>query len=330
MAETIKPVSIIGTGAFAPAKILDNAFFEKIIDTSDEWITTRTGIKERRATTEHETTADLSTKAALHALESAKLKPEELDLIIIGTVTPDHPFPSAACYVQARLKAVNAAAFDIGAACSGFMYSLSIGHRLVSTGVYKNALVIGAECLTKITDYKDRTSCMLFGDGAGAVILQPHTHGHEILYSFIGTDGSGSAFIYQPAGGSKMPASHKTVEENLHVIRLRGREVFKFAVTKMADMVAFGVKQCHLKLEDITMIVPHQVNLRILEAAAERLNFPMDKIFVNIHKFGNTSSASVPMALDEVARSGRLKKGDIVVLVAFGGGLTWGVTVIRW
>jgi 3-oxoacyl-[acyl-carrier-protein] synthase-3 len=313
-----------------PEKVLDNAYFEKIVDTSDEWITTRTGIKERRAVEAGVANSDLSTVAARRALESANIKPEDLELIIVGTVTPDHPFPSTACYIQKNIGAVNAVVFDISAACSGFLYSLGIGYKLVSTGSYKKALIIGADLLTRITDYKDRGTCVLFGDGAGAVVLQPDEKGHEIIYSHLGADGRGTEMMFQPAGGTRMPPSHETVDKNLHVIKLRGREVYKFAVIKMADLVAQAAQQCHINVADIAMIVPHQVNQRILEAAAERLNLPMEKIFVNIHKYGNTAAASAAMAFDEAARSGRLKKGDFVVLVAFGGGLTWGVIALKW
>lgn len=326
----LKRVSIVGNGSCVPDKVLDNAYFEKIVDTSDEWITTRTGIKERRAVEPDVVTSDLATTAALKALESAKITPDQLDLIIVGTVTPDHPFPSTACYVQKNIGASNAAAFDISAACSGFMYSLTVGYKMVSTGSYKNALVIGADILTKITDYTDRASCVLFGDGAGAVIMQPNNLGHEVIYTYMGADGTGADVMVQPAGGSRNPASHKTVDERLHYMKLRGREIYKFAVIKMADLVADAAKQCNIKVADIALIVPHQVNQRILEAAAERLNISMDKIFVNIHKYGNTAAASAAIAFDEASRSGKLKKGDYVVLVAFGGGLTWGVTVLKW
>lgn len=303
----LKRVSIVGNGSCVPDKVLDNAYFEKIVDTSDEWITTRTGIKERRAVEPDVATSDLATKAALRALESAKITPDQLDLIIVGTVTPDHPFPSVGCYVQKN-----------------------IGYKLVSTGSYKNALVIGADILTKITDYTDRASCVLFGDGAGAVILQPNNLGHEVVYTYTGADGTGADVMVQPAGGSRNPASHKTVDDRMHYMRLRGREIYKFAVIKMADLVADAAKQCNIKVEDIALVIPHQVNQRILEAAAERLNMPMDKIFVNIHKYGNTAAASAAIAFDEASRSGKLKKGDYAVLVAFGGGLTWGVTVLKW
>jgi len=326
----LKRVSIVGNGSCVPDKVLDNAYFEKIVDTSDEWITTRTGIKERRAVEPDVATSDLATKAALRALESAKITPDQLDLIIVGTVTPDHPFPSVGCYVQKNIGAINASAFDISAACSGFMYSLTVGYKLVSTGSYKNALVIGADILTKITDYTDRASCVLFGDGAGAVILQPNNLGHEVVYTYTGADGTGADVMVQPAGGSRNPASHKTVDDRMHYMRLRGREIYKFAVIKMADLVADAAKQCNIKVEDIALVIPHQVNQRILEAAAERLNMPMDKIFVNIHKYGNTAAASAAIAFDEASRSGKLKKGDYAVLVAFGGGLTWGVTVLKW
>jgi 3-oxoacyl-[acyl-carrier-protein] synthase-3 len=326
----LQRVSIIGSGSYVPEKILSNSDLEKMVDTSDEWITTRTGIKERRIVEDGVSTSDLATRAALKALESAKVSPEQLDLIILGTATPDNLFPSTACYVHQKIAAVNASAFDISAACCGFVYSLTVGYKMVSSGASKNALIIAADALTKLTDYTDRATCVLFGDGAGAVVLQPHNQGHELLYSHLGADGSGTDLMILPAGASKMPASHKTVDERLHYIKLRGREVFKFAVIKMADLVIAAVKECSLTLDDVALIIPHQVNLRILESAAERLNISMDKIFVNIHKYGNTSAAATAIAFDEARNSGRLKKGDIVVLVAFGGGLTWGVNVIRW
>jgi len=330
MTEHLRRVSIVGSGSYVPDKILSNADLEKMVDTSDEWITTRTGIKERRVVEDGISTSDLATKAALKALASAKITPEQLDMIILGTATPDNIFPSTACQIHKNIAASNAAAFDISAACCGFIYSLTVGYKLVSSGAYKNVLVISADALTKLTDSTDRATCVLFGDGAGAVVLQPHEQGHEILYSYLGADGTGYELMILPAGGSRMPASHKTVDERLHFIKLRGREVFKFAVLKMADLVKDAVKACNFSLNDVALIIPHQVNLRILEAAAERLNMPMDKLFVNIHKYGNTSSASISIAFDEARQSGKLKKGDIVVLVVFGGGLTWGVTVIRW
>jgi len=325
-----KKVSIVGTGSYIPEKILTNAYFQKIVDTTDEWIISRTGIKERHVVDENEATSDLAVRAAQNALAAANLAPEDLDVIVIGTVTPDHVFPSTACYVQCKLGARQIPAFDVSAACSGFLYALNTGYQYISNGPYKNALVIGAECLTRITDYKDRNTCILFGDGAGAVILQKSDTGHEILYTNVAADGSGAEMMYMPAGGSKRPPSHKTIDERQHFIQLRGREVFRFAVLKMTQQIKESLAKTHLKIEDITLIVPHQVNMRILEAAAEKLGISMDRLVINIEKRGNSSSASLPMALDEVARSGRLKKGDYIILVAFGGGLTWGSTVIRW
>ncbi|MCK5579190.1 MAG: ketoacyl-ACP synthase III [Planctomycetes bacterium] len=328
--DKIQKVSIVSTGSYAPDKILSNDDLEKLVETSDEWITTRTGIKERHMVVEGEATSDLAARAAQNALKESGLTPEQLDLIVIGTVSPDNLFPSTACHVQRKINAPNAAAFDISAACTGFLYSLTAGWKMIATGMHKNALVIGAETLTRLTDYTDRGTCVLFGDGAGAVILQPGDQGHEILYGFLGADGTRADLMILPAGASSLPASHKTVDEKLHYIKLRGREVFKFAVLKMADLVKESIEKCNLKMSDISLVVPHQVNMRILESAAERLNMPIDKFYVNIDKYGNTSAASIPIAFDEVARSGRLKKGDIVVLVAFGGGLTWGSAVIRW
>ncbi|MEK7448893.1 MAG: beta-ketoacyl-ACP synthase III [Planctomycetota bacterium] len=328
--EKIRRVNIISTGSYAPEKILSNDDLEKMVETSDDWITSRTGIKQRRVVHDGLATSDLATRAAEKALQQAGFAADCLDLIVVGTISPDNLFPSTACHVQRKIKAPNAAAFDLSAACTGFIYALSTGWKMIAAGMYQNALIIGAETLSKIVDYTDRGTCVLFGDGAGAVILQPGETGHELLYSYLGADGNGAEMMFLPAGGSSLPASHKTVDERLHYMKLRGREVFKFAVLKMADLVKEAVEKCDLKVSDISLVVPHQVNLRILESAAERLGISMDKILVNIDRYGNTSAASVPIAFDEAARSGRLKKGDIVVLVAFGGGLTWGSTVIRW
>ncbi|MBI4833250.1 MAG: ketoacyl-ACP synthase III [Planctomycetes bacterium] len=323
-------VSIVSTGSFLPGKILTNADLQKMVDTSNEWIMERTGIKERHVISNGEATSDLAVKAAQNALAQANLSPEDLDLIIVGTVTPDQLVSSTACYVQNKLGARQIAAFDVSAACTGFIYSLTVGRQFVLGGHYKNVLVAGAESLTSATNYADRNTCILFGDGAGAVILQPGDHGHEILYTSIFSDGSGSEMMSRPSGGSKMPNTVETIQNRLQYIQLRGREVFKFAVMKMVQLIKDSLSKTKLSIKDVALIIPHQVNMRILEAAAEKLEFPMDKIFINIERVGNTSAASIPIALDEAARNGMMKKGDIIILVAFGGGLTWGSAVIRW
>lgn len=323
-------VSIVSTGSYLPEKVLRNADLEKMVATSDEWITTRTGIKERHIINNGQATSDLAVAAAQKALEQAHLSPEEIDLILVATVTPDQLVSSTACYVQTKLGARQVASFDISAACSGFVYALTTGRHLVASGHYKNALVVGAESLSTAIDYTDRNTCILFGDGAGAAILQPGNHGHEILYTNLFADGSGSELMNRPAGGSRMPVTPEITQQRLHYIQLRGREVFKFAVIKMVQLVKDALAKTNLKIDEIALLIPHQVNLRILETAAEKLNFPMEKIFVNIERVGNTSAASIPIALDEAARKGMLKPGDPVIMVAFGGGLTWGSVVLRW
>jgi 3-oxoacyl-[acyl-carrier-protein] synthase-3 len=323
-------VSIVSTGSFLPEKILTNADLQKLVDTSNEWILERTGIKERHVISNGEATSDLAVKAAQNALTQANLSSEALDLIIVGTVTPDQLVTSTACYVQNKLGARQIAAFDVSAACTGFIYSLTVGRQFVMGGNHRNALVIGAESLTTVTNYTDRNTCILFGDGAGAVILQPGDHGHEILYTSLFSDGSGSEMMSRPSGGSKMPNTVETIQNRLQYLQLRGREVFKFAVIKMVQLVKDSLSKTNLSMKDVALIIPHQVNMRILEAAAEKLEFPMDRIVINIERVGNTSAASIPIALDEAARKGMMKKGDIIIMVAFGGGLTWGSAVIRW
>jgi 3-oxoacyl-[acyl-carrier-protein] synthase III len=330
MADTHKKVGIIGTGSFLPEKILTNADLQKMVDTNDEWIQQRTGIVQRRVADSSLATSDLAVEAARRALKDAHLEPKDLDMIILGTVTPDHVTPSTACYVQNKLGTRFIPAFDVSAACCGFLYAVSVGTKFIEAGGCKTVLAIGAETLTRITDYTDRGTCILFGDGAGAVILRAQDTGHEILFSSMASDGSGADLMIIPAGSSKIPATVKTVEDHLHFLKIKGREVYKTAVLKIVEEVTGALAQCNLTLDDLKMVIPHQMNLRIIEAAAERLGVSMDRFFVNIDKYGNTSSATIPIALDEAARSGRLKKGDIVILVAFGGGLTWASVVIRW
>ncbi len=328
--ENLRSSGIVSTGSFAPEKVLTNQDLKRMVDTSDEWITERTGIKERHIAAADEATSDLALKASQIALQDAKLQPLDLDLIIVATITPDMFFPSTACILQDRLGAKRAAAFDIGAACSGFIYGLSIAHQFISTGLYENALVIGAETLSKITDWTDRNTCVLMGDGAGAVVLRPLAKGKGVLSFYLGTDGSAGNLLELPGGGSRQPSSHETIDKRLHYIKMQGNELFKVAVRVMAKAAEEALSQCRLTSQDVDLLITHQANLRIIQAAAKRLQIPFDKVFVNLDRYGNTSAASVVIALDEAVRTGRLKEGDILVLDAFGGGLTWGACVIRW
>lgn len=321
---------LAGTGSFVPSQILTNSDLTKIVDTSDEWITTRTGIKTRHVASEGETTATLAAEAARRALNDAGMKADELNLIIIGTITPEMVFPSTACFVQDMIGAKNAWAFDISAACSGFVYGLSIAQQFVSSGLYQNALVIGAETLTRITNYQDRGSCILFGDGAGAVILKAANSGPQgVMYSTSFSDGSGWTSLNCPAYGSRYPVSKPLPDPSMVYMHINGREVYQTAVRRIVELVNECLEKCDLDVEDIAMFIPHQMNARIIESVGKRLNFTDDRIFINIDKYGNTSAASIPIALDECRRTGKLKSGDIVLLVAFGGGLTWGANVIQ-
>jgi 3-oxoacyl-[acyl-carrier-protein] synthase-3 len=275
-------------------------------------------------------TSDLASQAALRAIEDALLSPKDIDLIITSTITPDMLFPSTSCYVQEKIGATRAGAFDVLAACAGFVYALSIGQCYVSSGAADTVLVIGAECLSKITDYTDRTSCILFGDGAGATVLQKSTGRHEILATYLGADGSQAGILNLPAGGSKIPTSYHTVDERMHFIKFRGKEVFKYAINTLTNLIKDTIDKCGLTVDDIDLFIPHQSNFRIIEATMERLGVPMEKAYSNIDRYGNTSSASVPIAIDEASKNGELKPGDIILLATFGGGLTWSSSVIRW
>ncbi len=323
-------VSITGVGSYLPRKVLTNYDLEKMINTSNNWIVQRTGIKERRIIENGVTTSDLATKASLKAMKDAKVSPKDLDMIITSTITPDHFFPSTSCYIQQKIGATRASAFDILAACAGFIYAISIGQSFVVSGAAETVLVVGSECLSKITDYKDRTTCVLFGDGAGAVILQKSKTKHEILYTSLAADGSQADVLIMPGGGSKNPASLESIRKRMHYIQFKGKEVFKLAIKNITKLINETVKKNNLNLKDIDLIIPHQSNLRIIEATMQKLGLPMEKAFVNIDKYGNTSSASIPIAIDEARKAGRLHKGDLVMLVAFGGGLTWGSSLIRW
>ena len=321
---------VTGTGSCVPSGVLTNADMERMVDTSDEWIQTRTGIRERRQADENTASSDLALEAAQRALADAGRAPEDVDLIVLATVTPDYFLPATACLVQDRLGAKNAGAFDVNTACPGFVTAMAIGQQFVETGSAKCVLAIGAEVLTKFVNYEDRTSCILFGDGAGAAVIEPTNGRRELLYSKLGADGSGAEMMMTPAGGSRHPLSHEAIDQKQDKIVVRGREVFKFAVTKMQDCIAEALEACDLTADQIGLIVPHQVNLRILKSAADRFGLPMEKIFLNIEKYGNTGGASGAVALDEAVKQGRIHDGDYVIVVAFGGGLSWGACVIRW
>ncbi|NOT29176.1 MAG: ketoacyl-ACP synthase III [Planctomycetes bacterium] len=323
-------VGIAGTGSYVPERVVKNAFFERLVDTSDEWIVQRTGIEERRFAADDQATSDLALEASKRALEAAGVKPEELDLIVLGTLTPDYLLPSTACLVQDRLGATHAGAFDVNAACTGFLTALHTGEAFIAAGRARRVLVIGAEKLTSFVDFTDRSSCVIFGDAAGAAVLTPldECGQGEILRTTLGADGKGYDFIHMPGGGSRKPPTQETLEKREHFIRMRGRDVFRFAVTYMGEMVREMTEG--YSPDEIALVVPHQVNKRIIEAALERLDIPPEKVVVNIEKYGNSSAATVPLALDEAVRAGRIEKGKLVVLVAFGAGLTWGGTLIRW
>lgn len=321
---------VLGTGSAVPERILTNAELETMVDTSDEWIVSRTGIKERRIADEKTTSSTLAHRAALAALESAKLGAEEIDLIICATVTPDMAFPATACLLQDLLGLRRIPAFDLSAGCSGFGYALSVAESMLRSGPYKRALVVGVDLLSRITDYEDRSTCVLFGDGAGAAILGELPEGFGILASELGADGARGSLLQMPAGGSLRPASLASVEERQHYIRMQGSDVFKFAVRIMDEAGKRVVAQAGLEMDQVDLVVPHQANMRIISAAASRLGLPEEKFFVNVERYGNTSAASIGLALDEAARSGLLKHGDHVVLVGFGAGLTWSALVIKW
>ncbi len=323
-------VGIAGTGSYVPERVVSNAWFEDQIDTSNEWIVQRTGIERRRFAAPDQATSDLCIAAAKRALEASNTKPEDLDLIVVGTMSPDHFLPACSVLVQHALGAKNAGAFDVNAACTGFLTALSTGEAFIAAGRARRVLVIGAESLSRFVDLKDRTSCILFGDGAGAAVLAPFDEcgQGEILRTSLGADGAGYEFIHMVGGGSRKPASHATVDALEHAIRVQGREVYRFAVTQMTASIQ-EMMEGH-EYDELGLLVPHQVNRRIIDAALERLGWNDEKVMVNIQDYGNTSAASVPIALDEAVRSGRVPKGKLVVLVAFGAGLTWGGSLIRW
>lgn len=326
----LRPVGIIGTGMYVPERVLTNADLEQMVDTNDEWIVSRTGIRERHIAAPEQATSDLAYEAAVRALDKAGLTPDQLDLIIVATITPDTAFPSTACILQDKLGAKKAAAFDLSAACSGFVYSLATAVNFIGSGMYGNALIIGADTLSRITDYTDRNTCVLFGDGAGAVVLAPVTEGRGFKSFDLGAEGSGGPLLNLKAGGSRLPASEDTIKDGKHYIYMNGREVFKFAVRVMATATDEVLRKAGFAKEDIDLFVPHQANIRIIQSAMQRLNLPEEKCVINVDKYANTSAASIPLALVEAAEAGRIKEGDKVLLVGFGGGLTWGAATLVW
>jgi 3-oxoacyl-[acyl-carrier-protein] synthase-3 len=331
MTPDLVPITLAGTGSYAPRKVLTNNELAETVDTSDEWIVTRSGIRERRIAGEGELTSDMAAAAGRKALEAAGTPLEEIDLLIVATTTPDMPFPSTACLTQHKLGLPSLAAFDLQAACSGFLYGLETGAGMVRSGAYRNALIIGAERLSSIVDWQDRQTCVLFGDGAGAVVIsRNHDPESGWLGAQLGCDGSAVDLLKLPGGGCRTPASPDSLEGRQHFIKMSGREVFKMAVRVMEQSARQILEHHGLRADQVDCVVPHQANVRIIETLAGRLGIPMDRFFLNIDRYGNTSAASIPIALDEAVRGGRIKKGDLVLMVAFGGGLTWGSSLIRW
>ena len=326
----MRSAKIVGVGSYAPPKVLTNKDLEKMVDTSNEWIIERTGIRERHIADDKTATSDIGLEAARRALEDAKINPEELDLIVVATVTPDFVFPATACLIQDRLGAKKAAAFDLEAACSGFLYGLSVAKGFIASGEYDTVLVIASEVLSKITDWEDRGTCILFGDGAGAAVLKPAKEGQGILSSYLRADGGNWDLLRVPAGGSRTPATHDSIDKRLHYMKMEGNKVFKIAVQSMQEAALEGMKRAGVKAEELSLLIAHQANARIVNAVAKRLGLPSEKVYINLDRYGNTSAASIPLALDEAVKKGRIKKGDLIILVAFGGGFTWASCVMRW
>src|SRR5690554_513053 len=320
--------AITGVQGWVPETVLSNKDLEKMIDTTDEWITSRTGIKERRMLGDGNPTSDIGVEAVNRLLAKKGISPEEIDLVICATVTPEYPFPATANIISGRTGMVNAWSFDVNAACSGFIYALVTGTQFIETGKYKKVIVIGADKMSSIVDYEDRATCVIFGDGGGAVLLEPNEEGLGVIDSILKTDGEGRKYLIQPAGGSKLPPSHKTVDERLHFIKQEGQAVFKFAVTNMADVSAEIMERNNLTSENVDWLVPHQANLRIIDATASRMGLSKEKVMVNIQKYGNTTAGTIPLCLWDWEK--QLKKGDNLVLSAFGGGFTWGAVYLKW
>jgi 3-oxoacyl-[acyl-carrier-protein] synthase-3 len=321
---------ILGTGSELPSKIITNQDLEKMVETSDEWITVRTGIKERRILEDGKGNADMAFHAATRALQDAGMEPQDMDAIIMGTVTADYPFPSSACVLEDMLGARGVFSFDVGAACSGFLNALSVADSFIRLGKIRNALVVGSDALSRLLNWQDRTTCILFGDGAGAVVLGASENGNGILSTKLRTDGSYAKTLYVPAGGSLKPANCETVERNEHTITMNGKEVFKIAVRSMEDISRQALEEAGVRVDEISLVIPHQANRRIIVALAERLGVPMSKVVVNLDRYGNTSAASIPVALDEAKRQGRIEPGSVVLLNAFGAGFAWGAAVVKF
>jgi 3-oxoacyl-[acyl-carrier-protein] synthase-3 len=331
MSQPNQSVIITGTGSYTPANVLTNDDMSKIVDTSDEWIRTRSGISERCFAAEGEATSDMAVTAAEKAILAAGIDRKDIDLIIVATMTPDMPFPSTACILQSKLGLGNIAAFDIQAACSGFIYALNTGCNMLCSGPYKKALIIGAEKMSSILDFKDRATCVLFGDAASAIIIEATDRAEVgVLGSITGSDGSDPSLLHQPAGGSKIPSSHESIDARQHFIKMNGKEIFKQAVRVMGQVSNDILEQYSLKADQIDLVIPHQANMRIIESLAKRMKLPMEKFHNNLDRFGNTSAASIGLALDEAYRKGRIQSGDLILLVAFGAGLTWGASLIKW
>jgi 3-oxoacyl-[acyl-carrier-protein] synthase-3 len=331
MSQPNQSVIITGTGSYTPANVLTNDDMSKIVDTSDEWIRTRSGISERCFAAEGEATSDMAVTAAEKAILAAGIDRKDIDLIIVATMTPDMPFPSTACILQSKLGLGNISAFDIQAACSGFIYALNTGCNMLRSGTYKKALIIGAEKMSSILDFEDRATCVLFGDAASAIIIEATDRAEVgVLGSITGSDGSDPSLLHQPAGGSKIPSSHESIDARQHFIKMNGKEIFKQAVRVMGQVSNDILEQYSLKADQIDLVIPHQANMRIIESLAKRMKLPMEKFHNNLDRFGNTSAASIGLALDEAYRKGRIQSGDLILLVAFGAGLTWGASLIKW
>lgn len=324
-------VKVTGVGSYAPEKVLTNKDIEKMVDTSDEWITARTGIKERHIAAPHQAASDLAFEAAKGALEMAGIEGKDLDFIVVATVLPDMPFPSTACFLQEKLGAKNAAGVDVEAGCSGFLYAFHLANALVASGAHKKVLIVAAEILSRILDWTDRSTCVLLGDGAGAVVMERAEEGDpQVLSSHVGSDGSQWDLLYMPGGGSRNPTSAQTIEDRLHFFKMNGAATFRQAVGIMEGASLRAMEEAGITMDQVDLFIPHQANYRIITALADHMNFPLEKIAVTVHKYGNTSAATVPMALDEYVRSGRIKRGDTVLIAAFGAGLTWGSAVLKW
>jgi len=321
---------IISTGSYLPEKVLTNKDLEHMVDTSDEWITERTGIKERRIAHENQSASDLACEASREALNDAGLKAEDLDLIIVATMSGDMPFPSTACILQKKLGAHHAVGFDINAACSGFLYGLHVADGFIKAGLHKRILLVGTEVLSKFTDWNDRNTCVLFGDGAGAVIIETTEEDKGIMSTHINSDGTMWELLYIPGGGSRHPSSQESIQNRLHYIKMKGNEVFKHAVRTLGELIVKTLEENKLNSSQLSLLIPHQANTRIIQATADRSGIPMDRVIMNLDKVGNTSAASIPIALDEAVKSGRVRDGDYILLEAFGGGFTWASALIKW